>query len=189
LCSLSHSLSPFVFVIHPGVCAHFVFMIYLLSHSPFLAYIYALRLCVLEFILVCVVWFGGNTQRGADPHIGALAGRSSFPSRYGAARATYGFIWLGTLSSSSDLLRSSYSQPVSVASRPRTTAISVMWTSLPHIDRHFGKPILAGGVDRRQGISRVNEDRIASECYTTSYTYLPVVKVLTWLASTSLALI
>jgi hypothetical protein len=111
---------------------------------------------------VFVVWFGGYTRRGAGPHIGALAGRSSFPSRCGAVRTMNRFIWLGNLSSSSDLFRTSNSQPVSVASRPRTPATSVTWTSLPHIDLHFGKPIRTGGIDRRQGKSRVDEDRMAS---------------------------
>jgi hypothetical protein len=78
-------------------------------------------------------------------------GRSSLPSRSGTARATNRFIWLGTLSLSPDLRRSSYSQPVNVASRPRTSAISVKWTSLPHIDLHCGQLIRTGDVDQPQG--------------------------------------
>ncbi|CAF1518489.1 unnamed protein product, partial [Didymodactylos carnosus] len=92
-----------------------------------------------------------------DVTIGAPAGRSSSPSRSGTVPATNRFIWLRSLSPSSDLCRTSIGQSVSVASRPRTPATSVTWMSLPHIDLHLGRPIRAGDIDRRHGKSRGNE--------------------------------
>jgi hypothetical protein len=74
-----------------------------------------------------------------------------FPITMRRGSGTNRFIWLKTSPLSSDPRRTSNGQLVSVASQPRIPAISVKWTSLPHIDLHCGQLIRTGDVDRTQG--------------------------------------